>query len=212
MRRFMVRLWGRGFAAIVGMKVSVQGTRPTPPYFIVLNHLSYMDVFVMAHQLGCAYVGRGDIRRWPLLGFLSHSLQVLFINRRKIRDTSRVNRQIEHALKQGDGMAVFAESRISCGRDVEPFKSALIQPAIDNKIPVHYATLRYTTEEGMPSARDLIVWWRPESMFHHLFRLLRHRGFTVQIHYGDEPIILEDRKELAEELHASVRANFVPVE
>ncbi len=62
----------------------------------------------------------------------------------------RVNEELKHALKMGDGVAVFAESRISCGKDVQPFRSALLSAPVECNMPVHYASITYENIDGTP--------------------------------------------------------------
>ena len=212
LRRELLRTWNRCFALIAGIRVVTEGPVPKPPFFLVANHLSYLDMLVLTHLTGCIYVARGDVEHWPVIGPLSKAMYVIFIDRESRRDTVRVNRLISHAIEMGDAVAVFAESRISPGRDVEPFKSALIEPAVAAKLPVHYATMGYETLPGCPPASEIVSWWRPESFPYHLQRLLRHRGVVARVRFGDEPLLGDDRKELAPRLHAAVRANFKPVE
>jgi 1-acyl-sn-glycerol-3-phosphate acyltransferase len=35
------------------MRIMVEGTEPQPPFFVVSNHLSYLDVVTLASQLDC---------------------------------------------------------------------------------------------------------------------------------------------------------------
>jgi 1-acyl-sn-glycerol-3-phosphate acyltransferase len=210
-RRSLIRYWNLGFAKIAGIKLVIHGTPPKPPFYLVSNHLSYMDMLVLCSQTGSIFVSREDVEHWPVLGFLARSLYIIFIDRQKRSDTVRVNKLIAHTLASGDGLVVFPESRIFRGLEVEPFKSALIQPAVDNGLPVHYATLHYETPEGSPPASEIVGWWRPEPFFAHLFRLLRFPGFKATVHFGETPIPGTDRKILAEQLHAAVSGNFVPI-
>lgn len=210
-RRWIMRVWGWGFKRIVGARVVIHGPLPAPPYYLVSNHLSYIDIFLLGSVLGATFVARGDLEHWPVIGWLSRSLHVLFINREQRQDAVRVNELIAHALRMGDGIAVFAESRISRGLAVEPFKSALIQPAIDNGVPVHYVTFSYHTDFEEPPASRIIGWWRPESFFGHVRRLLQYPGFTATMHFGAGPIAGTDRKVLASALHDAVKANYVPM-
>jgi len=212
LRRILLRAWAGSFARIAGIRVFTEGPMPTAPFFLVANHLSYLDMLVLTSLTGCIYVARGDVEHWPVVGFISKALYVIFIDRESRRDTVRVNRLISHAIEMGDAVGVFAESRISPGKDVEPFKSALIEPAVAAKLPVHYATLGYETLPGCPPASEVVSWWRPESFPYHLQRLLRQRGVIARVRFGDEPLYGDDRKELAPRLHAAVRANFKPVE
>lgn len=211
MRRAITRAWGKLFFPLIGMRVVLHGRRPTPPFYLVSNHLSYVDAWLLNGLLGCVFVTRGDVERWPLIGLVAKSLNALFIDREDKRDTVRINQLIAYALRQEDGIVVFAESRISRGLDVEPFKSALIEPAIASKVPVHYVTISYETLEGCPPANRIVGWWRPEPFWRHLRRMLRHPGFTATVHFGDEPIPGEDRKQLAKDLHQAVREKFAPI-
>lgn len=211
LRRVLIIWWNRIFARIAGIRIIAHGTPPKPPFFIVANHLSYVDMLLLTHQTGCIFVSRGDVEHWPIIGFLAKSVYILFIDREDKRDTVRVNKLIEHTLKAGDGIAVFPESRISRGLDVEPFKSALIEPAVANHFPVHYATITYETQPPLPPANEIVGWWRPEPFFYHLFRLLSYPGFTATVRFGDAPIAGDDRKVLAAQLHQAVRQHFVPV-
>jgi 1-acyl-sn-glycerol-3-phosphate acyltransferase len=143
---------------------------------------------------------------------MCRSLYILFVDRRQKRDAVRVNKDIEHTLAMGDGITVFAESRISAGRDVEPFKSALIQPALIAGVPVHHAAITYATRPGHPPANRVVGWWRPEPLLYHFRRYLKQPGCTATITFGDTPIQEEDRKLLAKKLTEAVRANFTPVQ
>ena len=179
LRRVVVQSYMRAFALVAGIKVIIHGHPPKPPFYIVANHVSYIDMLLLTQQTGSIFVSREDVQNWPILGFMAKSIYIIFIDRQDRRDTVRVNKQIEHALAMGDGLAVFAESRISRGLDVEPFKSALIEPAVANNIPVHYATISYETPEGSPPASTIVGVVAARTVFHpHVpdVRILRLHG------------------------------------
>lgn len=211
-RRSILRVWGWGFKRLLGMRVEIEGPLPRPPYYLVANHLSFLDIFLLTAVLGCTFVARGDLKHWPVIGWVARSLHVLFIDREQRQDAVRVNEQITHTLAQQDGLVVFAESRISRGLAVAPFKSALIQPAIDNGMAIHYVTINYETPPTAPPASHIIAWWRPEPFFACVRRLLRYPGFTARLHFGPAPMSGTNRKTLAAALHEAVAAPFVPLD
>lgn len=210
-RRYWFSLWGRGFAWIYGIRVVIKGTPPAPPFYIVCNHLSYLDVLMMVCQTGCGFVARGDLEHWPVIGYMCSHLDVLFIDRKSKRDTLRVNELIAHTIAMGDGICVFPESRIFCGHDVEEFKSSLIEPAMQLKLPIYHATVSYATPKGSPLASSIVSWWRPEPFFFHVARQLKNRGCTATITFGEVPVSGTDRKVVARELRERVRAGFTPL-
>lgn len=211
LRRWLLQRWAAGLMWAWNIHMDIQGAPPRPPYFLVANHLSYIDILAITRFAGPIFVARGDVESWPVIGTIIRSTHMIFINRADRRDTYRVNKLIEHALATGDGVAVFAESRISRGIGVEPFKSALIQPAAAMGIPVHHVTVTYRSLPGAAPAHEAVSWWLPVPFFAHLRRLLACRGYVCVLHWGEEPIQSTDRKTLARELHAAVQANFVPV-
>src|SRR6185295_13548709 len=46
-RSRVVRRWARGLGALVGMRVTVRGPVPRSPFFLVANHLSYVDILLL---------------------------------------------------------------------------------------------------------------------------------------------------------------------
>lgn len=212
LKNYVMRHWYRNVLRILGVKVVVKGTPPKPPFYLVANHLSYIDMLVLAQETDCLFVSKGDVEHWPVIGFMVKSLYILFIDRQNKRDTARVNKLLAHAMEAGECFAIFAESRISCGHDVMPFKSALIQPALDNHVPVYWAALHYQSPPNAPSANKVVVWWRPEAFFPHIFRLMKHPGVTATVTFGSEPVYGEDRKVVAEQLFQAVRGAFIPVD
>lgn len=211
LRRFLIRGWGYCFAYAAGLRVVVKGTPPRPPFYMVCNHLSYLDMLVLARQTGCIFVSRGDVEQWPFFGFVSKSIYVIFINRDDRRDTTRVNLLIEETIREQDGIVVFPEGYTSPGVEVKTFRSPLLQPPVELNIPVHYATISYDTPENGPSPGLLCSWWRPEPFYAHTFRFLHYPGAVATIHFGEQPISGNDRKSLAKQLEEAVRANFVPL-
>ncbi|HOZ49965.1 MAG TPA: lysophospholipid acyltransferase family protein [Candidatus Hydrogenedentes bacterium] len=211
-RRFLIRVWGHGIAQIIGMRVIVKGKPPKPPYFVVSNHLSHADGYLFARTLGCVFVVKGDVARWPVVGFLMRSGNVVFINREKRSDTVRVNEIIRELLADGEGVLMFAESTTSPGKDMLPFKTSLFAPAAEGNIPVHYATVHYQAPKGQPPASEWIGWWRMEPFFGHMWRMIGYPGFTATLTFGSEPIACPDRKELARKLWEACKAQFTPVE
>jgi 1-acyl-sn-glycerol-3-phosphate acyltransferase len=212
LRRVLLKFHGRCAMLIMGARVDVCGAAPQPPFFMVSNHLSYIDVFVLSALCGPVFVARHDMERWPLVGFIMKRIHMVFISREKARDAVRVNQVIDHVLRQGDGVIVFPESGTSDGKVLRPFKPALIQPAAANGYPVYYAVLHYDTPEGALPASEAVVWNRPEdTLLMHVVRLFSLPWFGVRVHFCEEPLLGQDRKQLAADLQQAVDRNFVRI-
>jgi 1-acyl-sn-glycerol-3-phosphate acyltransferase len=193
------------------MRLELRGSPPSPPFYLVTNHLSYVDIVLLARTAGCRYISRADVKDWPVMGWIAKAMGTMFIDRGRVRDTKRVNELIAAALDRGDGIHFFAESRISQDARVHPFKPPLLEPAVARGCGVHYAAISYSTPEGCPRASDVIVWKGGVSLAQNMVNVLRLPGFSAIISYGDAPITGTDRKELADKLYRAVSERFTPV-
>lgn len=193
---------------VVGLRVKLRGVVPQHPFFMVSNHLTYMDVFVLTGAVGCIFVSRADAARWPVVGFMIRRMNTIFIDRSQRRDTVRVNAEIQRAMERGYGVHVFAESRVSQDATVHEFKPALLQPAAEMGLPVHYASLSYRTPAGCPSAKEVVVWREGVSMFQNLVGVLRLPWVEAEVVFGEAPMQHADRKLLAVALRDAVAAGF----
>lgn len=210
-RNFIFRLWARCVAFIAGMKINVRGQVPQSPFFLVANHLSYMDIVALAAQIDCVFVAKSDVANWTVIGFLCRSIKTIFINRNLRRDIPRVLGSISQAMKEGYGVVLFAEGTSTRGKTVAPFKPSLLELAAQTELPVHYASITYRVPQDSPSADTSICWWGDMTFPKHLFGLFQIREFKVEIIFGAQPIQATDRKTLSENLWSAVHKQFRPV-
>jgi 1-acyl-sn-glycerol-3-phosphate acyltransferase len=196
---------------LLAVRTRVIGGVPRAPFFLVSNHLSYLDIVVLAAQAPCRFVAKREVRGWPGVGPLARTMGTIFVDRGAPRDAVRALNQVEAAIRGGDGVTVFAEATSSAGAGVLPFRSALLEWAARTRHPVHYATLGYRTPPGSAPAHLSVCWWGDMTFGRHLVGLAGLRSCEATIHFGPDPITAPDRRQLADRLHAAVRAQFVPV-
>ena len=55
-RGFVFRSWARAAAVLMGMRLGVSGAAPRPPFLLVANHLSYVDIVALAANCECVFV------------------------------------------------------------------------------------------------------------------------------------------------------------
>lgn len=210
-RTWIFRNWSRMMARIMGMKITVQGVPPQPPFFLVTNHLSYVDILLLATQLNCLFVARSDLRSWPVLGHLATRMKTIYIDRNLRKDVVRVNQLLDEALAEGEGIVVFPEGTSTAGARVEPFKPSLLELAVLRNQPISYASLGYRTSEEETPAHLAVCWWADMAFGNHIFELLKLPGFQATLIFGKETVVESDRKLLAEKLHGLVSKQFTPV-
>ena len=210
-RQLAFRSWARAFARLAGMKIEVIGPVPKPPFFLVSNHLGYMDIPAIRVVAEGVYVAKAEIRDWPVAGRIVSDIGMIFIDRQNRRDIPRAGAEIITRLSEGEGVIVFPEGTSTKGEDVLPFNSSFLQFAAQTDLPVSYCSISYRTPAGEKPASETVCWWDDSSFATHIFRLFSLPGFTAIVNFGNEPVLSIDRKKLAAELREKVRERFIPV-
>src|SRR5437762_4514491 len=210
-RQLTFRIWSRGFARIAGMQIEVIGPRPRPPFFLVINHLGYVDIPAIRAVTDGVFVAKAELREWVIAGKIIADMGQIFIKRENRRDIPRAGENIIAKLNDGEGVIVFPEGTSTKGEDVLPFNSSFLEFAARSDVPVSYASLSYRTPIGEMPASQGVCWWDETTFPRHMFRLFSLPGFTAIINFGDEPVLGTDRKKLAGELREKVRERFIPV-
>lgn len=211
LRKFILTSWARLLALFVGMRIVVEGEPPQPPFFLVANHLSYIDIILVASQMDCVFIAKREIENWVGMGWLAGRIGTIFIDRKNFQDIPRVIGLIDEALNDGSGVVLFPEGTSSTGETVMPFSPALLEPAARAAYPVSYAAISYETPLNEPPAHAAVCWWGDMDFAPHFWKLLLMSKFQATIRYGEDAIHADDRKVLAKSLWLAVSDQFTPM-
>ena len=178
-------------------------TGPVPKSgLLVSNHLSYLDILVIAAITPAIFVSKSEVRGWPVIGWLTALAGTVFIVRERRTHVGAVNREIEAALNDGALVVVFPEGTSTNGEEVLPFRSSLLEPAAAGAHPIATCCLHYELEGG--DARNEVCYWGDHTFFSHAVNLLGKRRVRATMRFGTFQRMTNDRKKLAEELRAAV--------
>lgn len=211
-RRWAFRAWCRTCLRLADVRLIRTGRPPEPPFFLVANHLSYLDIFVLGAELEDAvFVAQHGIAAWPMIGMLARSVDTIFVNRADHQDLLRVNQAVAEALDAGRSVVMFPEGTSTPGIRVEPFMSPVLDPPARRRMPVHAAGLTYRTPPGEPPAVWSVCWWGDMAFVPHVLKLLELPEVAASVTFAAAPVLDDDRKRLARKLHAAIDAAFTPV-
>lgn len=210
-RGYLLKTWGRVCCLILGVHLEVENTPPEPPFLLVSNHLSYLDVFILFSQLRCLFVAKSDVKTWPMAGFIIKTCGILFIDRSRKMDVKRVNKLISENITADQGIILFPEGTTSPGLEVLPLKTPLLNYPATESFPVSYVSISYKTYDDQKPAYTNVCWWGEESFLTHFWSLLKVKKIYAQMVFGQEKVLSDDRKELAVKLHKRMTENFEPV-
>jgi 1-acyl-sn-glycerol-3-phosphate acyltransferase len=179
------RLLCRGVLAALRIEVRHEGApadRPTHdgPALWVANHLSWIDIVAMLGHHQCTFVAKDDVRRWPLVGTLGRALGVIWIDRTRKRDLLRTIPLLGDALRSGRRVILFPEGTTTLGHSVLPFRSSLVEAAVQAGVPVVPVALSVSADRG---GGETLCWVGDETLWAHLQRLVSVRGavFTIRV-------------------------------
>lgn len=205
--RFL-RTWSRAFLRVLGVRVAWRGPEPVPPFLLAANHLSYLDILVLASRLPTTFVAKAEIASWPVLGPLCTSFGTLFVDRSRRSDLPRLLGRLEDALSAGSGVVFFPEGTSSPGVDILPFRSPLLALPAASGHPVHAAALAYRTLQADAPAHLSVCWWGDMPFGPHLVSLLGLSRIEAVVSVAAEPLVDADRKALALALREAVLGEF----
>lgn len=208
-RNLFMKTWAEGVAFIFNVEVNVEGKPPKAPFFLVSNHLSYLDIVPLYLSLNCTFVAKKAVRKWPVIGYMVYAVGVIFVDRKRKTDVKRVNELLSISMNKYQGLIFFPEATSSGGEEILPFHASLLQFPADKELPVHTASISYATAEGDEPARDSVCFFGARHGFlEHLVKLSQTHKVYCKIKFGERTEQSSDRKELAEKLQRNIEEYF----
>jgi lyso-ornithine lipid O-acyltransferase len=206
-RKFYHRI-ARGFVA----HVEQRGTPSAQPGTLyVCNHISWLDIPVLASVLDTEFIAKDDVKDWPLFGKLSARTRTLFVSRTNRQETQRQIDAIGAALSSGVNLTLFPEGTTSDGSTVMPFFSSLFAAAAQATI-IHPLVIGYRRRGGGALGdyeMAQIGWTGDEALVPNAAMIARMKIEAVVIMLDPiAPHHSEDRRSLAARCHAEISAGY----
>jgi 1-acyl-sn-glycerol-3-phosphate acyltransferase len=176
----LVRHWCRWIVRAAGVRVRVTGDAvPGGGLLLVANHVSWLDIPLLAAVRPARMLAKSEIRRWPVAGGPTARAGVLFIERDRPRALPGTVDAIAGALRAGAAVAAFPEGSTWCGRAHGPFRRAVFQAALDAGVPVQPVRIRYLAGERAVSTTPAFV--GVDTLLASLWRVASARGLRAEV-------------------------------
>ena len=207
-----VMLW------LTGLQVRVHG-RPCAGGTVLYasNHVSYLDIPVLASLLDASFISKAEVKSWPLIGFIGRLTGTVFIRRHAV-GAKRQRDEIADRLAQGDRLILFPEGTSTDGAGVAPFRSSLFgvidQTEASAELRIQPVSLAYTRcADGtllQGPARALYAWFGNASLLPHFKRVLGMRGAEVVVSFHEplQAAAYTDRKYVTQLVREAVIAGL----
>ncbi len=201
--------WPRLFLGLTGWIVGAQVQRTGRPVrrnvVFISNHVSWIDILIIAGASGSAFVAKAEIRAAPVVGWLSTLNRTVFVAREDRTGVSEQIARLREALTDVWSVTIFPEGTTDDGRSLLPFKSALLK--ILEPPPPEIVVQPLMLDYGMIGPE--LSWLGMESGQDNALRVLARPGrFRVGIRFLDpfSPSEFVGRKAIAAEARIRIAA------
>lgn len=190
-RRFLARV-GR----IAGARLTIAGVPRQRDVMLLANHLSWIDIMLLADATGAAFVAKAELAATPLIGWLCRLNDTIFVARADRLGIADQVATVRDALSTGRPVGIFPEGTTGDGVTLLPFKPALLA-ALDPPPPGIVA-------QGVRIDYDApeLAWVGDEPGQSHALRVLARRGtFAARLTFTEpvDPLVIKGRKAVAAE-------------
>lgn len=183
---------------------------------VVANHVSYVDVFVLAAIRPMLFISSVELSGKLFVGHVSRLGGTVFVERRKYRNLRQEIQSIASVLEHGFAVVLFPEAGTSDGTALLPFRPSLFESAISSEADIVPVCIRYTKIDGRPVSmmnKDHIVFHGGVKFIPHIIQLFRHHDIEVEVSIFDR-ISTKDksRKQLVRQTRGLIEDCYQPVE
>ena len=172
--------WLRRAATILGVKVMVHGRPADETCILVANHISWLDILVLATQSDAGFVAKAEVGHWPVLGWMFRAGGTEFVRRGEHTSYRRLLVNLTRRLKAGESMTVFPEGT-SRGQVLPArFRPRLLQAAVDAGVHVQPVAIYYGAD---PAVLGRVAFVGEATFLEHLWTLLGADPVLAEVNY-----------------------------
>jgi len=195
--------WHRRVCKLLGLQISIVGKPATTTTLYVSNHVSWMDIPLLASIIDPHFLSKAEVRSWPIIGWVGEKAGTLFIKRGSRSAAESAHHEMVQSLNAnetnatGHSVLFFPEGTTSNGLDILRFRPRLFATAITTQTPLQPIVLYYSnTEHGI---NPKVPFVGKQSLMSNIWDLLGERKINVTVHFLTKiDSATRNHKELAE--------------
>ena len=183
-------------------------------YFIVANHLSYVDILLISKKIPTVFVTSMEMKATPILGQITDLAGCLYVERRSRENINEEVKDITQAMRAGLNVTVFPEATSTDGEGMLKFKRSLYESAVDAPVEVLPITLNYKKLNQKPitrANRDYLYWYADMTFADHLFKLCHKSTIDVDVMIHSPLNKSSDGAKLRDESYQIIKETYIPL-
>lgn len=214
-RARLIQWWCRNLLAAFNLQVSSHGhipakNTPLTTTMFVANHISWSDIHALNSIVALRFIAKSEIRNWPVFGYLVSRANTLFIDRTNKRDAKRTIDVAVQSLQAGDNLCLFPEGTTTDGSVLHPFKSSLIQAAIEAGASIRPVVIRYPRPDG--NVNIDVAYAGETTLIQSMQKILAQKQPVIELHFlkpiTAENVIKQNRRELTLHIESLIRQHL----
>lgn len=190
---------------ILGISVFIKEKNKLPEdrnSMYVSNHLSYIDILIIAAQKPTLFITSFEVKHTFFLGLMSALGGSLFVERRSVSGVRKDINKIAGLLADGFNICFFPEATSTNGSKILPFKSSFFEAAKKAGITIIPLCIRYPVIDNKPAdheGRDHVCFYGDMTFFPHFINLISLKRIEAELIVAEKIRPRQySRKEMAE--------------
>lgn len=211
----LIQWWCKHLLAAFNLRVVSYGNVPIADTqlnnaMFVANHISWSDIHALNSIVAIRFIAKSEIRNWPIFGYLVSRANTLFIDRSKKKDAKRTIDVALQSLQSGDTLCLFPEGTTTDGTLVQPFKSSLLQAAIEAQSTIWPVAIHYPHPSG--GANIDVAYAGETTLVESMQKILSQKQPVIELHFL-APITIanavqQDRRALTLHIESLIRSKL----
>ena len=185
-------------------KIEYFGEYQANTALLISNHVSWVDVLLLAHKPNLNFVAKSEVKDWPIIGLLTQILGTLFIRRDNKFQVYRSLPKAQALVKKGEKVMLFPEGTTTTGESTLPFFPMMLEVAVREQAMVQPIAIRYWNSKGEVSHQAAFI--DDDGIMQSIARLIGEKATYAQVHFLP-PLDASklNRKELAHQCQLAIQ-------
>ena len=184
---YMLHIFNKILVWILGIRIELHKMAQALPkrgVFFVINHFSYIDGIIASSIFPFVFIGKTELKNWPLLGIMIRLSETVFVDRVHILNIKDELEKVTFLLNSNVNVILFPEGTSSNGKAVIPFKSSFFAAPLQAECKIVPLTIKYKKINGREindSNEDLVYWYGDMEFFPHFVGVLGLKSIEAEL-------------------------------
>lgn len=171
------RKWARHLLPAIGVQLEISGIPPDFPCILMGNHRSYLDPFILIHDVDGFPVSKAEVSKWPIIGYGAKVTGVLFLERESTKSRQFTLKRIAQKVSEGFSVFLYPEGTTGDKDHTLAFRPGGFKLAASNGIPIVPVAIEYGSKDD--------YWVGDDGFLSHFFRRFSEKNVYVSVRYGE---------------------------